>query len=162
MRFLEYAIAARLARDGDQRCPIELRISDPGNQVRGTWPQCRETHSWASAEPPVDVRHEGGTLFVPRGHKCDLFATRQGIHQVQVLFPWKAEDVLDSFVFKAPHEEFADIHDRISLSSWLGGRLAAQVSPCRRDDYCFEGGAPIHTVLMLTNSRIPNSPSSRP
>ena len=61
--------------------------------------ECGETDAGAAGEPAVDVRHEGGTLFVERRHEGDL-ALNEGIEQGKHLLAGHAEHVFDTLLLQ--------------------------------------------------------------
>jgi hypothetical protein len=111
MALFVHAGRRRLPGDGHQRRAIHIGVGHAGDQVGGAWSQSSQAHAGTAGEPAIHVGHEGRSLLVARGDETDA-ALRQRIHDVDVLFPRNAEDVVHALVFQAAYQELSCVHAR--------------------------------------------------
>jgi len=132
VRLLVEQVPGELARDRHDRRTVEVRIGQAGREVRGARPERGQAHARAAGQTTPDVRHEGRRLLVPDRNERDGRAGERVV-DVQRLLAGHAEDVAHALALQAADQQLGSGH-----------RYAIQ------------------TDLMLTNSRMPYSESSRP
>ncbi len=86
-----------MATSGDE---FGLRVGHAEGEIDSAGPERRGADARFAGQAAVDVRHERGTLFVPRENETDFGACRR-IDKPDVLLARNAEDVFDTFRFEA-------------------------------------------------------------
>ena len=135
--FLVDAVKPRLRRDRQHRVRVQLGVRDAQHQVDRAGSQRREAHAGLAGQRTVRVGHERRTAFVPRRDEPDR-GVGERVHHVQVLFAGQPEDVLDTLVLEAFHDQARDgtrgrrahpprVSDR---EAGLGRRAFAQQLTC--------------------------------
>ena len=132
VRLLVEQVPGQLARDRHDRRTVEVRIGQAGREVRGARPERGQAHARATGQTTPDVRHERRRLLVPDRNERDGRAGERVV-DVQRLLAGHAEDVAHTLALQTADQQLGSGH-----------RYAIQ------------------TDLMLTNSRMPYSESSRP
>src|SRR5438270_8488573 len=120
VRFLVGALETDLTGDGDEWGAVDMRVRDSGDEVGRAGTERGQAHPRIRRESAVDVGHEGGALLVPREDELDLFAVREGGVQGEGLLSGNAEDVTNSLVLEAFHQELRDVQraaSRVRLSA---------------------------------------------
>ena len=83
------------------------------DEVGGTRAQGRQADAGLAGQTAIGGGHEAGGLLVASQHQLDL-RLAQRLEQVEVLFTWNTEHVLDAFIFQTLHYQ--------SLARIRGGR----------------------------------------
>ena len=115
MRFEVDALESRLSGDRDERCAVELRIGDAGEEVRRSRAERREAHAGIRGEAAVHIRHERGGLLVPREDELDLLAAIERVVERERLLAGDAEDVAHAFVLETANEKLGGVHEGIHI-----------------------------------------------
>ncbi len=97
LRFLDRLLPG----DHQHRHAAQRRIGSRRNEVRGAWPQGGEANPRLPGVTPVSGRYEARALLMARQDQLDLPGTGKRIEEIEVLFPWNAEDIFYPFRFQA-------------------------------------------------------------
>ena len=101
-----HLIRAYLTGNRHKRCAIEVRIRDTRYEIRRARAQRREAHTRLPGETAIHIRHERRTLLMPHHDKVKPRLVRDRLHQLQILLPRDAEDVLDTLRHQTLHHQF--------------------------------------------------------
>ena len=104
MRLLVQQVPRELARDGHDGRAVEVRIGDPGDEVRGAGPERGQADPGATGEPTPHIGHERGRLFVAYGNELDGRAGERVV-DVERLLARDAEYVAHALTRETADEE---------------------------------------------------------
>jgi hypothetical protein len=105
VRLLVELVETGLAGDGDHRRVVEECVGDAGDQVGGAGPERRHGDRGASGQPPVDVGHERGALFVAGRDVSDTALATERVEDIHRLLAGDREDVPAALGDEALDEE---------------------------------------------------------
>ena len=105
VRLLVERLGRGLAGDRDDRRAIEVRVGDPGQEVRRARAERGHRDGRAAGEPAVDVGHERGALLVTGRDMADRLGPRKRLEDVQRLLAGDGEHVLAVLGLEAGDEE---------------------------------------------------------
>ena len=100
VRLLELAVLADLRGDRDHRGAVGGGVGDAELHVDRARAQRGGYHRRPAGDPPVHLRHERRSLFVPGEHIADV-RRGQRLHEADVLLAGHPEDHGNALVFQA-------------------------------------------------------------
>ncbi|QTD96668.1 hypothetical protein S1361_04860 [Streptomyces cyanogenus] len=100
-----------LGGQSHQRRAVGHGVRGTEQQVDRTGPQGGRTHSRPAGEPPVDLRHERGSLLVAHQDVADPGSVER-VDEPDVLLTGDPEDVLHALGPQTPHQQMRDVLHR--------------------------------------------------
>ena len=125
-----------LPGDRNKGRPVDVCVRHSGDEVGRPRAERGEANTGIRREPAVDVRHEGGALFVPREDEADLVAVCERRVEREGLLAGDAKDVADALVLETAHKKLGDVQsgDLLIVAESTLVRLARRLSDQALDD----------------------------